>query len=98
MHCNKPEENMLVISKCIYYFTVLTNNIRCKQSFFQKTIESETVKTSEIFKKKLGTISETVKEVKRCYRYFLLLFDKCVGKFSVKKPPLMLVCHHVNRD
>ncbi|TNM88015.1 hypothetical protein fugu_006236 [Takifugu bimaculatus] len=27
-----------------------------------KTIESETVKTSEIFKKKLGTISETVKE------------------------------------
>lgn len=29
----------------------------------QKTIESETVKTSEILKKKLGNISETVKEV-----------------------------------
>lgn len=28
----------------------------------QKTIESETVKTSEVLKKKLGTISETVKE------------------------------------
>lgn len=30
---------------------------------FQKTIESETVKTSEVLKKTLGTISETVKEV-----------------------------------
>lgn len=29
----------------------------------QKTIESETVKTSEVLKKKLGNISETVKEV-----------------------------------
>lgn len=31
--------------------------------FSQKTIESETVKTSEVLKKKLGNISETVKEV-----------------------------------
>lgn len=40
-----------------------TTNVTSKQSFFQKTIESETVKTSEILKKKLGNISETVKEV-----------------------------------
>lgn len=31
--------------------------------FFKKTIESETVKTSEVLKKKLENISETVKEV-----------------------------------
>lgn len=30
--------------------------------FPQKTIESETVKTSEVFKKTFGTLSETVKE------------------------------------
>lgn len=30
---------------------------------FQKTIESETVKTSEVFKKTIGSISESVKEV-----------------------------------
>lgn len=35
-------------------------------SFCQKTIESETVKTSEVFKKTLGTLSETVKEVSHC--------------------------------
>lgn len=76
MHYNKPEENMLVIGKCticVYHFTLLTN--KC-QSFFQKTIESETVKTSEIFKKKLGNISETVKEVKAWSRRKLgLLFN-----------------------
>lgn len=32
--------------------------------FPQKTIESETVKTSEVIKKKLGEITGTVKEVK----------------------------------
>lgn len=30
---------------------------------FQKNIESETVKTSEVFKKTIGTISESVKGV-----------------------------------
>lgn len=63
MHYSKPEENMLVISKyttSVYRFTLLTNKYNL---FFQKTIESETVKTSEILKKKLGNISETVKEV-----------------------------------
>lgn len=32
-------------------------------SLSKKTIESETVKTSEVLKKKLGNLSETVKEV-----------------------------------
>lgn len=68
MHYNKPEENMLVISKYATSVFIVLHcwqiNVISKQSFFQKTIESETVKTSEILKKKLGNISETVKEVK----------------------------------
>lgn len=35
--------------------------------FPQKTIESETVKTSEVIKKKLEELTDTVKEVKHSY-------------------------------
>ena len=80
MHYSKREENMLVISKSTTsVYTVLHYrqiNLISKKTylfiyfinfFFQKTIESETVKTSEILKKKLENISETVKEVKLDY-------------------------------
>lgn len=81
-----------------YYLLILT-----LLSLFKKTIESETAKTSEVLKKKLGNLSETVKEVNmigpslRCS----LSFDYH-DRYAVKliHPPLgnvFMSCLCVNR-
>ncbi|XP_031720103.1 mitochondrial import inner membrane translocase subunit TIM44 isoform X3 [Anarrhichthys ocellatus] len=59
-----------------------------------KTIESETAKTSDVLKKKLGNISETVKEVNVTSISLSLSFDchPIDTIFELIYPPLQCVC------
>lgn len=65
----------------------------------QKTIESETVKTSEVLKKTLGNLSESVKEVNVIgisLRCSLSLDCHMIDMlFQLIHPPLQVVCVYV---
>uniref|UniRef100_A0A673KIM0 Mitochondrial import inner membrane translocase subunit TIM44 n=1 Tax=Sinocyclocheilus rhinocerous TaxID=307959 RepID=A0A673KIM0_9TELE len=55
-----------------------------------QTIESETVKTSEVLKKTLGTISETVKEVSVITAGFWVFQGRPFGQIGPYRPPSRL--------
>ena len=63
----------------------------------QQTIESETVKTSDVLRKKLGNISETVKEVNVISVTCSLSFD-CHVIYTIRDDPSTLTkCMCVDR-